>query len=57
MYTIDEGQLTIPQEWKDESVNVLTGFLNCVFSFTYDKVELIQEPCMLLHGKDLYVRV
>jgi hypothetical protein len=24
MYTIDEGQLTIPQDWKDETVNVLT---------------------------------
>jgi hypothetical protein len=25
MYTIDEGQLTIPQDWKDETVNVLTS--------------------------------
>ncbi len=25
MYTIEEGQLTIPDNWKDESVNVLTS--------------------------------
>ncbi len=25
MYTIEEGQLTTPEDWKDESVNVLTS--------------------------------
>ena len=25
MYTIDEGQLTLPEQWKDEAVNVLTS--------------------------------
>ena len=25
MYTIDEGQLTLPEQWKDETVNVLTS--------------------------------